>query len=221
MQSSAAAKRAGYDGAAWSQSSLDVLRALEAVGVSVTVTGIEQVERLAGPCVFIGNHVSTLETMVLPCIIQPVKEVTFIVKQSLLDYPVFKHVMRSRNPIAVSRLNPRDDLKAVLEGGLQRLQAGRSLVVFPQTTRTTTFQPAEFNTMGIKLARKAGVPVVPLALLTDAWRNGNHFKDFGKIDPAKHVYFAFGKPLRIQDRGSEEHAAIMAFIGEQLQAWRT
>jgi 1-acyl-sn-glycerol-3-phosphate acyltransferase len=220
FKASAKAKRAQYDSHAWSQSSLEVLRELEKVGVRFEITGIEYVEHLKGSCVFIANHISILETMILPAIIQPIKEVTFIVKQSLLEYPVFRHVMRSRDPIAVNRTNPREDLKTVFEGGVERLRKGIALIVFPQTTRTLAFDPAQFNTIGNKLAQKAQVPVVPLALLTDAWGNGKYLKDFGKIDPARKVYFAFGRPMEIQGRGNTEHEAIIAFITGNLRGWR-
>jgi 1-acyl-sn-glycerol-3-phosphate acyltransferase len=218
-RASTLAKRHRYSDEQWSQSSLTTLRLLERAGVRLEVTGLEHVASVPGPCVFIGNHMSTLETFVLPVILLPFKRVTFVVKESLLTYPLFGHVMRSRDPIAVGRTNPREDLTAVLEGGAARLAAGISLVIFPQTTRTSAFDPQEFNSIGIKLARRAGVPVVPLALKTDAWGNGKFAKDFGKIDPAKRVHFAFGPPLRVQGRGAEEHEAIVAFITEHLRAW--
>jgi len=113
-QSSSLAKRGRYTDDVWGRSSLDVLRALERVGVDIEITGIDHVERLSTPCVFIGNHMSLMETLILPCLIQPIKRVTFIVKATLLRYPVFRHVMRSRNPIALGRTNPRLDLKTVL-----------------------------------------------------------------------------------------------------------
>ena len=216
---SVVAKRGRYDDAAWCRSSLAVLRALEGVGVRFEITGIEHLEQLPGPCVLIANHMSLLETAVLPVIVQPVRDVTFIVKQSLLDYPVFKHIMRSRDPIAVSRTNPRQDLKAVLEGGRERLQRGISVIVFPQTTRTGAFQPSQFTTLGIKLALKAGVPVVPLALLTDAWGNGKYFKDFGRIDASRVVRFAFGKPIPVEGRGADQHQAVLDYITGKLQEW--
>lgn len=220
FRASAKAKRSEYDSPAWAHSSLEVLRELEDVGVRVEITGIDHVKGLEGRCLFISNHMSMLETMVLPCIIQPIKEVTFVVKQSLLDYPVFGHVMRSRDPVAVGRTNPRDDLKAVMGGGIERLNAGRSIIVFPQTTRTTSFDPAQFNTIGIKLARKARVPVVPIAILSDAWSNGKVVKDLGRIHPSKDVHFAFGEPLRVRGRGKEEHDAIVEFIAAKLGEWR-
>jgi 1-acyl-sn-glycerol-3-phosphate acyltransferase len=219
FRGSSLAKKGRYPTHEWVQSSLATLRALERVGVRFEITGIDFFRKLDGPCVFIGNHMSTLETFVLPSIISSFKESTFVVKQSLVDYPVFKHIMRSRNPITVGRSNPRDDLKAVLEGGTERLQAGTSIVIFPQTTRTPVFDPEGFNTIGVKLAKRAGVPVVPIALKTDAWGNGTYLKDYGRIAPEKQVYFAFGKPLTVKDRGTEEHAAIVDFISNKLREW--
>lgn len=221
FKASSNAKRSRYGDNEWTKSSLDVLRTLENVGVEIEITGIDHFRNLDVPCIFIGNHMSTLETFVLPVIIQPFKDVTFVVKKSLVKYPVFKHVMCSREPIIVSRTNPRDDFKAVMEGGIQRLKAGRSIIIFPQTTRTTIFNPEEFNTIGIKLAYRAGVPVVPIALKTDAWGTGKYFKDFGKINPSEKVYFAFGEPLWIKDRGIEEHHKVIEFISKKLKEWGT
>ncbi len=219
FRASAKAKRGRYDDEAWCRSSLRTLRALEGVGVRFDIAGVEHVAGLQTPCVFIGNHMSTLETFVLPVILVPFKPVTFVVKQSLVTYPVFGHVMRSRDPITVSRTNPREDLKSVLDGGTEHLAKGISVIIFPQTTRTATFDPADFNSIGVKLARRAGVPVIPIALKTDAWGNGRLQKDFGAIDPSKTVHIAFGAPLRITDRGGEEHEQIVRFISAHLEEW--
>lgn len=219
LRAGSTAKRGRYDDAAWAASSLDTVRALESAGVRFEISGLEHVAALEGPCVFIGNHMSTLETFVLPVLLLPFKRVTFVVKRSLVEYPVFGHVMRSRDPVTVGRTNPREDLKAVLEGGVERLGRGISLIIFPQTTRVPLFDPKEFNTIGVKLAKKADVPVVPLALKTDAWGNGRLVKDFGRLDPSKTVRFAFGSPLYVRDRGAEEHEAIVRFVSSKLAAW--
>lgn len=215
------AKRGQYDDAAWNHSSFEVLRALESVGVRFEISGIDHIKRLERPCVVIANHMSVLETTIIPGAILPFRKVTFIVKNSLLHYPVFKHIMRACNPIAVNRTNPRQDLKTVMEKGLSLLNKGVSIIVFPQTTRSRSFDPKKFNTLGVKLAQRAKVPVVPLALITDAWGNGKHIKEFGKIDPSKKVFFAFGRPLWIEDRGTEAHRTIIHFIEKKLQKWRS
>jgi 1-acyl-sn-glycerol-3-phosphate acyltransferase len=213
------ASRGPYGDQDWVNSSLEVLRALERVGVEFEVTGIEQLKRFDSPCLVVGNHMSTLETMVLPGLVQPCRDVTFVVKQSLLEYPVFKHVMRSRDPIAVSQTHPRADFKAMMQGGVERLAQGRSLIVFPEGERAAKFDPARFNTIGVKLARKAGVPIVPCALDSSAWGIGKWIPDVGKIDPARKVRFAFGEPIEVEGRGTEAQEAIIEFITEKLIAW--
>ena len=63
------------------------------------------------------------------------------------------------------------------------------------------------------------MPVIPIALKTDAWGNGKIVKDFGKIQPKKAVRFAFGDPIHIQDNGREAHEKIIAFIEKKLKSW--
>ncbi len=219
LRASRLAKRGRYPTSEWAKSSIDVLRALESVGIEVEITGVEHFSALEGPCVFIGNHMSTLETFVLPVVVAQFKEVTFVVKQSLVETPFFKYVMRSRDPVTVGRTNPREDLRAVLEGGALRLERGTSIIVFPQTTRTPVFDPKSFNTIGIKLAKRANVPAVPIALKTDAWGNGKYLRDFGRVDPSKSVHFAFGEPLYISSQGAEEHQKVVEFIEGKLKEW--
>jgi 1-acyl-sn-glycerol-3-phosphate acyltransferase len=213
------AKRGRYDGEAWSASSRSILMALERAGCRFEVEGMQKYAGIEGPVVFVGNHMSTLETFILPALINPVKPVTFVVKSSLVDYPVFGAIMRSRNPIVVTRDNPRQDLQIVLEQGREKLASGMSLVLFPQTTRTTVFDPERFNSLGVKLARSAGVPVLPVALRTDAWANGTLIKEFGPIDPKKRVHIAFGEPMTVHGNGREEHERVTAFISSMLARW--
>lgn len=217
-KSSLKARKGTYDDAAWQASSIDVLHELESVGVSLQVEGLEHLKAVEGPVLIIGNHLSAMETVILPALILPYTLLTFVIKQSLLEVPIFKHVIGSKNPIAVSRTNPRQDLKIVLEQGVERLSRNNSIVIFPQTTRTP-FTPEQFSSIGIKLAKRAQVKVVPLALLTDAWENGKRFKDFGKIVPERKVHIAFGAPLSIEGKGNEEHQQVIDFIQSKLDLW--
>lgn len=213
------ALRGVYGDERWIESSLKVLRRLERAGIRVDISGVENLEHLPGPVVFVGNHMSMMETMVLPLIIQPLVPVTYVIKQSLLEYPVFKYVMRSRNPIAVTRVNPRQDLKIVLEEGGDRLGKGISVIVFPQTTRSHSFDRQQMSSIGVKLAKKAGVPVVPIALRTDCWKNGRLLKDCGRLDPSRAAYFKIGSPLVVEGKGDAEQDAICDFIEKALREW--
>jgi 1-acyl-sn-glycerol-3-phosphate acyltransferase len=214
------AKKDLYDNQRWIESSVTTIRALESVGGRFEFQGLDVVKRLGSPCVFIGNHMSILETFVLPCLIVPHRNVTFVVKESLITYPLFGHVMRSRNPVVVGRENPREDLRLVLEEGQQRLEADISIVIFPQTTRSVEFDPKKFNSLGVKLAKRCNVPVVPFALKTDAWGLGRRLKDFGRICPEKTVHIHFGEPMTVQGSGKEEHSRVVEFIEKNLAEWR-
>lgn len=208
-----------YDTKAWTDSSLEILRFIENTGGIFHITGMDNITKSPGPILFIGNHMSTLETMILPCIIGTHKELTFVVKESLVKHPLFGDVMRSRNPIVVGRTDPRKDLEAVMNGGVDLLKSGISIVIFPQSTRSVDFKPEEFNSLGVKLAKKAGVDVVPIALKTDFWGNGKLIKELGSIDSKKHIYIKFGEPIHITGNGKLENQKIIDFIVSSLEEW--
>jgi 1-acyl-sn-glycerol-3-phosphate acyltransferase len=212
--------RKEYDTKAWTDSSLEILRFCENAGGVFHITGMENITRSQGPVLFISNHMSTLETMILPCIIGTQKELTFVVKESLVKHPLFGDVMRSRNPIIVGRTDPRKDLEAVMNGGVDLLNNGISIVIFPQSTRSVEFKPEEFNSLGVKLAKKAGVSVVPIALKTDFWGNGKLIKEIGPLDHKKHIHIRFGEPMKITGNGKEQNQRIIDFINASLQEWK-
>ncbi|MBK9389588.1 MAG: 1-acyl-sn-glycerol-3-phosphate acyltransferase [Bacteroidetes bacterium] len=208
-----------YDTVAWHKSSYDIFRFIENTGGRFNITGMENILKSEKPVLFISNHMSTLETMIFPCIIAPRREVTFVVKESLVKHPLFKDVMLSRNPIVVGRSDPRKDLEAVMNGGAELLAKGFSIVIFPQSTRSLEFKPEEFNSIGVKLAKKAGVPVVPVAIKTDFWGNGKLIKELGPLDRKKTIHIKFGEPFSITGNGKEENSRIISFIQSSLAEW--
>ncbi|MEG6503478.1 MULTISPECIES: lysophospholipid acyltransferase family protein [unclassified Desulfovibrio] len=216
----ARAAKGKCDDSAWVHASVWVSELMERIGCPIEVQGMNAIEKVDGPCLFVANHMSTLETFMLPGMIRPRMPVTFVVKKSLTTMPLFGPVMRSRAPIVLGRSNPREDLTAVLEGGLERLSKGISIIVFPQSTRALAFDQRHFNTIGVKLARKAGVPLIPLALKTDAWGQGKKIKELGPVKPGMPVRYCFASPVRIQGQGKEEHAAICRHIAEHLDSWQ-
>jgi 1-acyl-sn-glycerol-3-phosphate acyltransferase len=209
-----------YDTKAWADSSFEIFRFIEDTGGKFHITGMENITRSAGPVLFISNHMSTLETMIFPSIIAPHREVTFVVKESLVKHPLFGDVMRSRNPIVVGRTDPRKDFEAVMNGGVDRLSKGISIIIFPQSTRSFDFKPEEFNTLGVKLAKKTGAEVVPIAIKTDFWGNGKWIKELGPLDRHKPIHIKFGEPFRVTGSGKEENQKIIDFIQSSLKEWK-
>jgi 1-acyl-sn-glycerol-3-phosphate acyltransferase len=218
-RASFSARRGTLDDARWAFHSHRVLEIVETVGGKVNISGLEALSRQPGPVVFIANHMSLLETLILAGIALPFKRVTFVIKEELRHYPVIGHFMRSLKLIAVSRQNPREDLKVVMGEGSNFISNGVSVFIFPQATRSVEFNVQAFNTLGVKLAARAGVPVIPVAIKTDFQGNGKLIKDMGLIDPGKVVYFKFGEPVAVEGKGREAHQAVVEFIAENLTAW--
>jgi 1-acyl-sn-glycerol-3-phosphate acyltransferase len=208
-----------YDAEAWVESSIEVLREMEACGAKVEVSGMDALRAIEGPAVFVSNHMSTMETLVLPGFIAPIKPVTFVVKRKLTVGPFWGPIMQARDPIIVDRKDPRRDLETVLSEGAKHLGAGRSVVIFPQGTRTELFDRAKFNSLGVKLALRCGVPIVPIALKTDFWGNSPLFRGFGPIRRSRPVHFRFGAALWPRGRGKAEHEAVLGFIESALLEW--
>lgn len=208
-----------FTAAVWGEYSNKTRDAFERGGAPVIVENLEVFRTFEEPCVIIGNHMSTAETFLPAGLFHGVRPITFVVKRALVEYPVFKYIMRSCDPVVVGREDPRQDLKTVLEEGEKRLRRGVSVIIFPQRTRTVNFKPAEFNSIGVKLARRAGVPVVPFAVKTDAWENGKRLKDFGPFSREKPIHLAFGEPLVVKGGGKAENEAVVAFIQKKLAEW--
>ena len=215
-----AAVKGLYDTDYWVSSSQDIFRLIEGCGGRFHISGLENIRNTKGPVVFVSNHMSTLETMIFPGLIQPLKDVTFIVKDALVSHWIFGAVMRSRNPVVLSRSNPREDFNIVMQEGLQRLSQGISVIVFPQHTRKTEFVPEEFNSIGVKLAARAAVPVIPVAIKTDFWGNGRLTKYLGPIYRQKPIHIAFGKPIFIRGTGKDEHQEVIEYIRSHTEQWK-
>lgn len=197
------------------------IRLIEGCGGRIELAGLDHLREVSGqPVILMGNHMSLLETAVFHAIVRPHLDFTFVIKRSLLGVPYFGDIMRSLQAIPVSRKNPRDDLKSVLQEGRKTLADGRSIILFPQATRSEHFVPENFNSIGIKLAKSVGAKVVPFALKTDFLGNGRWIRDLGPIRRERTVHFEFAKPIEIRNDGKDAHAEIIEFINRKLAEWR-
>lgn len=213
------ARKMPYEGKTWAKGSLGVLKIVESAGGKFHISGLKALSRHKGPVVYVANHMSLLDTLVLPCILLAFSKVTFVVKQGLLKYPVLGTIIKAIHPIAVTRENPRQDLKTVLYKGLTLISHGRSIIIFPQATRSARFDETTFNSLGVKLAQRANVPVVPVALKTDFQGNGKIIKDMGPVDPTKKLYIKIGEPMLVEGNGQAIHQKIIQFISKNLNSW--
>ena len=220
LNSSRLAVKGKYDDQQWIKSSFRVFKHIEGCGGRFHIDGLDNLRKTGEPLVIVSNHMSSLETVIFPCIIAPFRPITFVVKDSLVKGPVFGPVIRSRNPIVVGRVNPREDFRLVTTGGKETLARGLSLIIFPQSTRSTRFIPGKFNSLGIKLAKNAGVKILPMAIKTDFWGESKRIKGFGPLNREKPIYMTFGEAMTINGNGKEEHRQIIEFITSHLEKWK-
>jgi 1-acyl-sn-glycerol-3-phosphate acyltransferase len=219
LRSRALALAGRYDDEAWAYSSREIIGNLERCRARFHIEGMNRVRGAEGPLVFVSNHMSTLETVALPGLIVPMKPVTYVVKEKLLHGFFWGPIMRSRNPIPVSRSDPRADLEIVLREGCARLAAGISVIIFPQGTRTEVFDRSRFNSLGVKLAARAGVRLLPIAVKTDYWGSSGIFRGFGPVRRDRPIHIEFGESMPVAGRGKAEHDQCLDFIESRLRAW--
>lgn len=192
----------------------------EKCGGKIHLRGLDNLRELENKSVvLVSNHMSLLETALLHSFLRPHVDFSFVVKASLIKIPYFGDILTSMNAIPVTRRNPREDFKNVLSAGTKILQEGRSLVIFPQATRSVEFKPEEFNTIGVKLAKAANVPIVPMALKTNFVKTGKIVRDLGPVKQKEEIFFDFGKPINVDGNGKEAHLQVIEFIQNRLSAW--
>jgi 1-acyl-sn-glycerol-3-phosphate acyltransferase len=122
--------------------------------------GADQVPR-DRPVVFMSNHESWLDIPALLATI-PV-QVRFLAKKSLFRWPLFGWAIASMGFLPVDRENRRPAVKS-FEEAASRIRSGRSVLIFPEETRTTTGKLLRFQRGGFLIALKAGIPIVPVGL---------------------------------------------------------
>lgn len=210
--------RGRYDRAAYAASGYRVFRLVERSGGKFHLSGLDHIRAVQGPVVFVSNHMSALENNVMPGIVAPIKPVTFVIKATLMGYPILGPLLASQRAIAVSRSHPRDDFRQVMEQGSALLDAGVSIIVYPEGTRRDSFDTQGMNTLGVKLARAANVPVIPVAVKTDFWRNGRYLRDFGPLDRRQPIHIAFGPAVDAQQTRPAQRQ-VVRFIAAHLARW--
>jgi 1-acyl-sn-glycerol-3-phosphate acyltransferase len=177
-------------------------------GINLTVVGKENIPE--GPCVFVGNHQSNLD---IPIILASVNRVTgAIAKKEMEKIPVMNYWMRQIRSVFMDRENPREALKSISEG-IENLKDGYSMLIFPEGTRSRSNTMGEFKKGSMRLAVKAGVPIVPITVYdTNKAMEGN--KGWVKKANAKLI---IDKPIYTDAMTKEEKAEISEKVKNIIQ----
>ncbi|MFO7871344.1 MAG: lysophospholipid acyltransferase family protein [Kiritimatiellia bacterium] len=203
----------------WAQYSRRMIETAEKCGGRIDVSGARHLAEAPSPPVIAANHMSMLETVILPACVLPFREMAVIVKETLLNYPFLGPILKQLEHIAVSRKSAVKDLRTVLTKGPQALRSGCSVLVFPQATRSVEFDPSRFNTLAVKLAGRANAPIIPAALKTDFLGMGRIIRDFGPVHRKKTIHVKFGASIPPSTPAPEAQSAIVEFITRNLKSW--
>ncbi|OBF44705.1 acyl-phosphate glycerol 3-phosphate acyltransferase [Mycobacterium sp. 852002-50816_SCH5313054-b] len=141
-------------------------RAVCAVSGGLTVTGRW---RVPGGCVVVANHSSHADTAVLLAALPAGAQPVFAAAADYwFDVPVRRFVASSLIGVLPVRRSGADTYAQLLAAARPALKAGRTVVIYPEGTRSTDGGVGEFRSGALRLARDCGVPVVPVAVLGTA-----------------------------------------------------
>jgi 1-acyl-sn-glycerol-3-phosphate acyltransferase len=141
-------------------------RAVCAVSGGLTVKGRWQV---SGGCVVVANHSSHADTAVLLAALPAGAQPVFAAAADYwFDVPVRRFVASSLIGVLPVRRSGADTYAQLLAAARPALKAGRTVVIYPEGTRSTDGKVGEFRSGALRLARDCGVPLVPVAVLGTA-----------------------------------------------------
>ena len=144
------------------------------------------------PVIFMSNHESNLDPPVLIAAI-PIPAV-YISKKELKWVPLVGWAAQLGGVIFIDRSNRERAIHSI-QRAAQEIRDGKSVVIFPEGTRTRTGALGRFKKGGFPMALDAGVPIVPLATVggfqtlppgARGVRPGRYAVRFGvPVDPAR------------------------------------
>lgn len=139
------------------------------------------------PAVFVGNHQTELDVLMLGCIFPKYCSVT--AKASLKKMPVLGWFMALSGSVFIDRKNTKDAREAMKGAADQMSKRRQSVYMFPEGTRSYAKEPMllPFKKGAFHLAVQAQVPIVPVVAA--------NYSDL--LDTKKYVF----KPGKITCKG--------------------
>ncbi|WP_342252137.1 lysophospholipid acyltransferase family protein [Spiroplasma endosymbiont of Amphibalanus improvisus] len=137
-------------------------------------------------CLIVANHQSNYDPSVLLRLndFKRVAPIAFIAKKELKTARIFKNFVQLIDVIFLDRENPRQAVE-VLNKASNLIRIPRAMVLFPEGTRSKSYEVGEFKGSFLKIAQKANAPIIPVSIV-------NSFKARKK----KYVHIIFHKPLK-------------------------
>jgi 1-acyl-sn-glycerol-3-phosphate acyltransferase len=159
---------------------------------SLKIEGEESINR-EGPVILAANHASYIDPIVLGVAVK--RPIHFIGKKEVFENPFLGFLARALGTIPVDRKKINF---ASIKKSISLLKSGLVLGIFPEGTRSPDGKLLELNAGMIKIALKAGSPIVPVGIngtfeiYPPKARIPNFFK-------RKKIYIYFGKPIYLDN----------------------
>ena len=181
---------------------------LKTIVSPVTVVGRENLPD--GPMVIAANHQSAMDIPLLYVYLPT--QFRIVAKIELFKYPFMGWHLRRSGQIPVDEKNVRANLKS-LQRGVETLKHGMPLVVFPEGGRSPDGVIKPFMSGAFYMAIKAGVPVVPVAVVGtfEVLRMWSYIIRPGKLQ------LIIGKPIPTDGYTTRDMDAISARVKTAIE----
>ncbi len=180
---------------------------MRAAGFELDVAGAENIPE--GPVLFAGNHQGMFDVF---CILNGFgKMFPIIAKKETRKLPVIGIGMEGFDCVFLDRANPRKGLEA-MKKAQELLEAGQSVVIFPEGTRSRGKGLGEFKAGALQCAVKAKVPVVPFAI-NGTW---HAMEETGYITPTR-AKMRIMKPIETASLDRAEAKQLSGTIQELVR----
>ncbi len=173
-------------------------------GARVQVLGLENLPA-SGGLLFVSNHQGAFDIPLLLGYIPKLKG--FVSKKEASRLPIVGTWIRQLRCIVLDRGNMRQSARAIARG-VNDLRAGRSLIVFPEGTRSKSGTMGRFKDGSFQLATRSGAVIVPLTI-DGSYRllEGNQ----GRITPGA-VQLHIHPGIRVQGLSAAEKKNLAATV---------
>lgn len=183
-------------------------RMLKAAGTTVHIKGKENLPS-KGPAVYMATHKGLFDTPILVNMIDD--PLIFIGKEEMKKLPIVGHWFNATGSIYISRDDLKQSLEAILTG-IKELKEGQSVVIFPEGTRHKGEGMGQFKPGSFKLATKANVPIVPIAI-----QNSHKIlEEKGRVTKAE-VYVNIGKAVEVASLTEEEKKSLPKTVQYEVE----
>lgn len=164
----------------------------------IEVTGEEILfERVGKPTVFIANHLSNMDGIVLNKVLEK-NNVTFMAGIKLKANPFTSIFLKTVKYIPI---NPNSADRKPIKKALNVLSTGESILIFPEGTRSRTGSMIKGKKGFLLLARLSKADIVPIALKGTENLMPINKNDMGRETPHHAtVRVKIGQPFKIEER---------------------